>query len=58
VFAVANGTTIPCSLGRQYGPVHSLSFLDVYGFHKKDSNTKNQNGRKPKTPVTCTVNVL
>jgi hypothetical protein len=29
-FAVATGTTISGSLGRQYGPVFSLSFLDVY----------------------------
>jgi hypothetical protein len=29
-FAVATGTTISCSLGRQYGPVFSPSFLDVY----------------------------
>ncbi len=32
LFAVATGTTISSSLGRQYGPVLSLSFLDVYGF--------------------------
>ncbi len=29
-FAVATGTTISCSLGRWYGTVFSLSFLDVY----------------------------
>jgi hypothetical protein len=29
-FAVATGTTISCSLGRQYRPVFSLSILDVY----------------------------
>jgi hypothetical protein len=28
---VATGTTISCSLGRQYRQVLSLSFLDVYG---------------------------
>jgi hypothetical protein len=28
---VATGTTISCSQGRRYGPVLSLSFLDVYG---------------------------
>jgi hypothetical protein len=27
---VAIGTTISCSLGKWYGPVLSLSFLDVY----------------------------
>ncbi len=31
LFAVATGTTISCSLGRQYGPVFSLSFLNIYG---------------------------
>jgi hypothetical protein len=31
MFAAASGTTISCSLGRQYGPVLSLSFLDDYG---------------------------
>ncbi len=30
-FAVATGTTILCGLFRRYGPVCSLSFLDVYG---------------------------
>ncbi len=30
VFAMATGTTISCSLGWQYEPVLSLSFLDVY----------------------------
>jgi hypothetical protein len=30
MFVVATGTTISCSLGRQYRPVLSLSFLDVY----------------------------
>jgi hypothetical protein len=30
-FAVASDTITSCSLGRQYGPVFSLSFLDVYG---------------------------
>jgi hypothetical protein len=30
MFAVAIGTTISCSLARQYRPVFSLSFLDVY----------------------------
>jgi hypothetical protein len=31
VAAVDTGTTISCSLGRQYGPLLSLFFLDVYG---------------------------
>jgi hypothetical protein len=31
MFAVVTGTTISCSLGRWYGPVRGLSFLDVYG---------------------------
>jgi hypothetical protein len=30
MFAVATGATISCSLGRQYGPVPSLSFLDIH----------------------------
>ncbi len=30
-FAVATDTITSCSLGRWYGPVYSLSFLDVYG---------------------------
>ncbi len=34
-FAVATGTTISSSLGRQYGTVDSQSFLDVY---EKDTN--------------------
>jgi hypothetical protein len=29
--AVANGLSISCSLGRWYGPLLNLSFLDVYG---------------------------
>ncbi len=29
MFVVVTDTTISFSLGRQYGPVHSLSFLDV-----------------------------
>jgi hypothetical protein len=33
---VANGTTISCSLGRQYWPVLSLSFLDVYGLDMQE----------------------
>ncbi len=33
-FAVATDTITSCSLGRQYGPVFSLSFLDVYDIHK------------------------
>jgi hypothetical protein len=32
IFAVAISTTISCSLGRQYGPVLSLAFLDVYRY--------------------------
>jgi hypothetical protein len=31
-FAVATDTITSCSLGRQYGPVFSRFFLDVYGF--------------------------
>ena len=31
MFAVATGTTMFCSLDRQYVPVLSLSFYDVYG---------------------------
>jgi hypothetical protein len=38
VLAVTTCTTISCSLGRQYGRVLSLSFLDVYG---SDINTNN-----------------
>jgi hypothetical protein len=30
MLAVATGTTISCRLGRQCGPLLSLSFLDVY----------------------------
>jgi hypothetical protein len=30
MFAVALGTNISCSLGRQYRPVFSLSFEDIY----------------------------
>ncbi len=33
IFAVATGTTISSSLGRQYRPVLSLSFLDVDGLN-------------------------
>jgi hypothetical protein len=33
-FAKATGTTISCSLGRWYGPVFSLSLLNVYGLTK------------------------
>ncbi len=29
-FAVATDTITSCSLGKRYGPVFSLSFLDVY----------------------------
>jgi hypothetical protein len=32
MLAAATGTTISCLLGRQYGPVLSLSLLDVYGY--------------------------
>jgi hypothetical protein len=32
MFAVATGTTIFCSLARQYRPLLSLSFFDVYGW--------------------------
>jgi hypothetical protein len=32
MFAVATDTTISCTLYRQYGPVLSLSSLDVYGY--------------------------
>jgi hypothetical protein len=32
MFAMATGTTISCSLGRQYGPVLRLSFLDAFVF--------------------------
>jgi hypothetical protein len=32
-FAVATDTITSCSLGRQYGPVFSLSFLDVYALN-------------------------
>jgi hypothetical protein len=31
MFAGATRTTISCSIGRQYGPMFGLSFLDVYG---------------------------
>jgi hypothetical protein len=31
MFAVAADTIISCAFGRWYGPVLSLSFLDVYG---------------------------
>jgi hypothetical protein len=31
MFAMTIGTTISCSLDRQYGPVLSLSFFDIYG---------------------------
>jgi hypothetical protein len=31
MFAGATGTTISSSLGRQYRPVLSLSFSDIYG---------------------------
>jgi hypothetical protein len=37
-FAVATGTTISFSLGRQYRPELSLCFLDVYGHNKKKMN--------------------
>jgi hypothetical protein len=30
IFAEATGTTISCILGRWYGPLFSLSFLNVY----------------------------
>ncbi len=30
IFVVGTSTTISSSLGRQYGPVPCLSFLDVY----------------------------
>ncbi len=31
--AVATGKTISCCLGKQYRPMLSLSFLDVYAYH-------------------------
>ncbi len=31
MLVVANGTTISCSMGRQHGPVLSLSFFYNYG---------------------------
>jgi hypothetical protein len=34
-FAVATDTITSCSLGRRYGPVFSLSFLDVYVYCAK-----------------------
>ncbi len=30
MFAKVTGTAISCSLGRQYKPILSLSFLDIY----------------------------
>jgi hypothetical protein len=43
-FAVATDTITSCSLGRQYGPVFSLSFLDVYGNAKHKSQPWTQIG--------------
>jgi hypothetical protein len=37
MFAVAIGATISCSLGRQYKPMLSLSFLDVCGMNQFSS---------------------
>ncbi len=36
VFAVSTGTTISSSLGKQYEPALSLSFLDVYGYNSTE----------------------
>ncbi len=33
MFLVATGTNMSCSLGRQYKPVLSQFFLDVYGYN-------------------------
>jgi hypothetical protein len=36
VVAVATGTTISSSLGKQWEPALSLSFLDVYGYNSTE----------------------
>jgi hypothetical protein len=45
-FAVATGTSISCSLGRRYGPVFSLTFIDVYGLNSAVARTRFENGEK------------
>jgi len=49
IFAVANGTTISFRLGSQYGPVLSLSFLDVCGsatIHRYESTFYGEIGKQ------------
>ncbi len=44
--AVATGTNISCSLGRQYKLVLSLSFLDVYGHFTECGTLKSAKGHR------------